>query len=260
MIIYRRPNGSFISKIQYRNVEGYLALVLKNWNMNTFMTFNLEMMVYTIRLKNIYFFKHWNLFPEVTPEKTVEKPALPAKPTSPTRTPRSPTASFDTTSTTPPSKNSKDITSPALVSSLQKVASNKKEAASAAAENGDSSLQVETSAEVPRQLNAVAEHPVEIDDTFPQPEDLEDDEELMEEYPGPCGGGVRERTLLCPIQEEDTESTASGSSVSVANNTKRSSVINNNNTTEHNTNAEDTPEVIQEEIHDGHYFIKVCTF
>jgi len=76
-----------------------------------------------------------------------------------------------------------------------------------------------------------------------------------EGYP-PCGGqGVRERTLLCPIQEEDTESTTSGSSVSVANNTKRSPVINNNVNTD--TNPTTDTEDIQEEIHDGHYFIKI---
>jgi len=93
-----------------------------------------------------------------------------------------------------------------------------------------------------------------------EPEDLEEDEELMEDgegYAAPCGGqGVRERTLLCPIQEEDTESTTSGSSVSVANNTKRSTVINNNvNTT--NPTTDNNTEDIQEEIHDGHYFIKI---
>lgn len=83
------------------------------------------------------------------------------------------------------------------------------------------------------------------------PEEPESDEELIEddeeqEYPV---AGMRERTLLCPIQEEDTESTASGSSVSVA--TKRSSsVIPNNADQESNT------KVIQEEVKDGHYFIK----
>jgi len=76
------------------------------------------------------------------------------------------------------------------------------------------------------------------------------------------GGGVRERTLLCPIQEEDTESTASaGSSVTgIANNTnKRSTVINNNNSVNQPTTSDtqDTHEDIQEEVHDGHYFIKI---
>ena len=76
------------------------------------------------------------------------------------------------------------------------------------------------------------------------------------------GGGVRERTLLCPIQEEDTESTASaGSSVTgIANNTnKRSTVINNNNSVNQPTtpDTQDTHEDILEEVHDGHYFIKV---
>ena len=94
------------------------------------------------------------------------------------------------------------------------------------------------------------------------------DEELMEAEEGyppggyTDGGGVRERTLLCPIQEEDTESTASaGSSVTgIANNTnKRSTVINNNNSVNQPTTSDtqDTHEDIQEEVHDGHYFIKV---
>jgi len=70
----------------------------------------------------------------------------------------------------------------------------------------------------------------------------EDDEELLAEYPT---AGVRERTLLCPIQEEDTESTASGSSVSI-----RKPVI-----PEEKSN--NTTDVIQEEVRDGHYFIKI---
>merc|ERR1712141_264255 len=51
----------------------------------------------------------------------------------------------------------------------------------------------------------------------------------------------------CPIQEEDTESTASGSSVSI-----RKPVI-----SEEKTNTTNTTDVIQEEIRDGHYFIKI---
>jgi len=206
-----------------------------------------------------------------------EKPALPAKPTSPTRTPRSPTSETLTTSTpltgstptTPPSSSSptksKDITSPALVSSLQKASnSNKKEA-----QNGER-LQNNQEKELNNAVIQKAESPVEIDE-FPQPEDLEQgeyDEELMEAEEGyppggyTDGGGVRERTLLCPIQEEDTESTASaGSSVTgIANNTnKRSTVINNNNSVNQPTtpDTQDTHEDILEEVHDGHYFIKI---
>merc|ERR1712213_262035 len=75
---------------------------------------------------------------------------------------------------------------------------------------------------------------------FPEPcEDVEEeDEEELEQYP--CG--IRERSLLCPIQEEDTESTASGSSVSV-----KKAVM----------NPEESNNVIHEEIHDGHYFIRI---
>lgn len=218
-----------------------------------------------------------------------EKPALPAKPTSPTRTPRSPTSETLTTSTpltgstptTPPSSSSptksKDITSPALVSSLQKVSnSNKKEAQNGQkSQNGEDTSYERPQSNQEEKLNDIAviqkaESPVEIDE-FPQPEDLEQgeyDEELMEAEEGyppggyTDGGGVRERTLLCPIQEEDTESTASaGSSVTgIANNTiKRSTVINNNNSVNQPTtpDTQDTHEDIQEEVHDGHYFIKI---
>ena len=79
----------------------------------------------------------------------------------------------------------------------------------------------------------IPECKVPSEDNFPEPEDLEE----LDQYP--CG--IRERSLLCPIQEEDTESTASGSSVSV-----KKAVM----------NTEDS-NVILEEIHDGHYFIRV---
>jgi len=212
---------------------------------------------------------------DISPEKTVEKPALPAKPTSPTRTPRSPTSETLTTSTpltpstTPPSSStptkSKDITSPALVSSLQK-------ASKEAKNNGDTSYERPQKPVIEESSAVIKAEPVEVLDEYPQSDDLDEDEELMEdpeEEGYPCGGqGVRERTLLCPIQEEDTESTASGSSVSVANNqsNKRSTVINNNNNVNNSNNStlpttpdtiEDTQEVIQEEVHDGHYFIKI---
>lgn len=86
----------------------------------------------------------------------------------------------------------------------------------------------------------------------------------------PCG--IRERSLLCPIQEEDTESTASGSSVSVnnrfatvsANASKEQTPM--STTSIEESAAQDRSVVIVDEYvvvakaeaeHDGHYFIKV---
>ena len=96
------------------------------------------------------------------------------------------------------------------------------------------------------------------DDLFPEPEDLEidDEEEELDQYP--CG--IRERSLLCPIQEEDTESTASGSSVSVKNIPEKIRENENSSVKKAVMNTEESNEssnVILEEIHDGHYFIRV---
>ena len=142
-----------------------------------------------------------------------EKPALPAKPVSPIRSP--PTVPKNSTS--PAVEKSEDFSSPKLVSSVLK-----KE-------------QPQTKTFKEEVIEEVAEAEEELED---------EDEELLAEYPT---AGVRERTLLCPIQEEDTESTASGSSVSI-----RKPVI-----SEEKTNTTNTTDVIQEEIRDGHYFIKV---
>jgi hypothetical protein len=140
-----------------------------------------------------------------------EKPALPAKPVSPIRSP--PTVPKNST----PAEKSEDFSSPKLVSSVLK-----KE-------------QPQTKTFKEEVIEEVAEAEEELED---------EDEELLAEYPT---AGVRERTLLCPIQEEDTESTASGSSVSI-----RKPVI-----SEEKTNTTNTTDVIQEEIRDGHYFIKI---
>jgi len=76
-------------------------------------------------------------------------------------------------------------------------------------------------------------------------------EEYPEEYyydnPAPCG--LRERELLCPIMEEDNESTASGSIVNLA--------PSNNGSVIGNCLSPDDPLLEQGEIQDGHYFIKV---
>ena len=92
----------------------------------------------------------------------------------------------------------------------------------------------------------------------------------------PCG--LRERSLLCPIQEEDTESTASGCSVSVnrfaaasaasggATNSKEPTPVSTASGGLDDAEAQDHSVVIvdefiiipkQEAEHDGHYFIKV---
>ncbi len=92
----------------------------------------------------------------------------------------------------------------------------------------------------------------------------------------PCG--LRERSLLCPIQEEDTESTASGCSVSVnrfaatsaasacAANSKEPTPVSTASGGLDDTETQDHSVVIvdefilmpkQEAEHDGHYFIKV---
>lgn len=183
--------------------------------------------------------------PQANSPPPAEKPALPAKPMSPTRNSRSPVAAPRIT----PSRNNEadlnrnnnsvsEFSSPALVSS---VTSNSKSepkrplngtprtepiSKNPVTENGDCSPLKEA---------------VPSGEIFPEAEDLEEiieDEEELDQYP--CG--IRERSLLCPIQEEDTESTASGSSVSV-----KKAVM----------NTEESNEVIHEEIHDGHYFIRI---
>lgn len=143
-----------------------------------------------------------------------EKPALPAKPVSPIRSP--PTVPKNSPSA---ASSTEDFSSPKLVSSVLK--------------------------KEPQQQKFDKDLKEEVIEEAAEEEELEDeDEELLAEYPT---AGVRERTLLCPIQEEDTESTASGSSVSI-----RKPVI-----SEEKTNTTTTTDVIQEEIRDGHYFIKI---
>ena len=85
---------------------------------------------------------------------------------------------------------------------------------------------------------------------YPHQEEEEEDYDYRPSQSPPCG--MRERALLCPIQEEDAESTASASSF------------------RHHTNgngvappplaaaaASNGCKEPKEEVHDGHYFIKV---
>ncbi len=187
-------------------------------------------------------------------EKPVEKPALSPKPISPTRTPTTPRSPLPPATSpslannhlnnqklpaAPPSNkqtvNSSDITSPALVSSLQKSTNS----------NGTHKKPIEEPKEIPEEASE------NFKDNFDLVEE-EDEEELMEDEESYPACGIRERSLLCPIQEEDTESTASGSSLSVGATKRSASAVPSNAAEESNSNK-----VIQEEVHDGHYFIKV---
>jgi hypothetical protein len=91
----------------------------------------------------------------------------------------------------------------------------------------------------------------------------------------PCG--IRERSLLCPIQEEDTESTASGCSVSVNNRAAAAASASaeaskeptplSTTSLEESVTADRSVVIVDEFVllpkpeaeHDGHYFIKVRT-
>jgi len=84
-------------------------------------------------------------------------------------------------------------------------------------------------------------------------EDNEEDypEEFYQDYQHPAPhGGLRERELLCPIMEEDNESTASGSTCNLAKD---------NNSVIGGFYSPDDPFLATEkgEVQDGHYFIKV---
>jgi len=85
-------------------------------------------------------------------------------------------------------------------------------------------------------------------------EDNEEDypEEFYEQYQHQPTGGLRERELLCPIMEEDNESTASGSTCNLA--TPRD-----NNTVIGGQFSPDDPFLATDrgEVQDGVYFIKV---
>merc|ERR1711997_974790 len=89
-----------------------------------------------------------------------------------------------------------------------------------------------------------------LDNSFEEFEGGEYPEDFYYDNP-PCG--LRERELLCPIMEEDNESTASGS----VHNLSTSSAQ--NNTVIGSAYSPDDPLLISEqgEVQDGHYFIKV---
>ena len=182
-----------------------------------------------------------------------EKPALPAKPMSPTRNSRSPVAAPRLVPTTSARNNensefnrnnngsASEFSSPALVSSVS--SSHKPMNGTNGTSSSSDHVVPIPAANGDRRTHEKEEVPSETE-MFPEPCDEvveEEDDEELEQYP--CG--IRERSLLCPIQEEDTESTASGSSVSV-----KKAVM----------NPEESNNVIHEEIHDGHYFIRVRFF
>ena len=82
-----------------------------------------------------------------------------------------------------------------------------------------------------------------------------------EDFDTAAAGGIHEMgAQLCTIMEEDNESTASGSQLNLlaAKNgapmaAKRSSALSNGN------NGVEGTEHAQQEVHDGHYFMKVCS-
>ena len=89
----------------------------------------------------------------------------------------------------------------------------------------------------------------------------EEEEEIAvtaEDFDPAAAGGIHERAQLCTILEEDNESTASGSQCNLVaakmnyngaapTAAKRSATLSNGNG-------------VEQEVHDGHYFIKVCTW
>jgi hypothetical protein len=86
-------------------------------------------------------------------------------------------------------------------------------------------------------------------------EDNEDEypEEFYQDYPHQAPhGGIRERELLCPIMEEDNESTASGSTCNLATPKDNNAVIG-------GLYSPDDPFLATQkgEVQDGNYFIKV---
>merc|ERR1711997_457674 len=84
-----------------------------------------------------------------------------------------------------------------------------------------------------------------LDNSFEEFEGSEYPEDFYYDNP-PCG--LRERELLCPIMEEDNESTASGSIVNLSNPSNNGSVIGNG-------LSPDDPLLMSEqgETQDGHY-------
>ena len=178
-------------------------------------------------------------------EDQASKPALPAKPLSP-----------PTKKAASPQQPLHVVTSPTLVANAAGIVPKSKNVAQREENGGLLVKQREgRSPEVVPEPEVEPEPPKEV-------VDVEENEE--EFYNGgrtspPCG--MRERALLCPIQEEDAESTASTNSVNVNNlkpkaNSKKSpaaAAIEVAKTNGVSANG------VKEEIHDGHYFIKVLS-
>jgi len=128
----------------------------------------------------------------------------------------------------------------------------------------------------PEPLNECYEEYERTGDDFESPEQvylrmqqetrLEDTNYYYDQTQGNQIGGLRERELLCPIMEEDNESTASGSVSNLAfsaGHSAQNSVIGNGINASYSPDdplySPDDPLLISEqgEVQDGHYFIKV---
>ena len=233
-----------------------------------------------------------------TPRSPV-KPALPAKPlspTRPTRSPKPPATSIPITEAshqTPEEEHVITVTiekleDPAVpekvmieeLATPDEVVASNTSASPSQTPSEETSIahdieKIEEAAEDERHANEAVHH-------TRRRLDYEDDEEedpfqadryLRSSTSPPCG--IRERSLLCPIQEEDTESTASGCSVSVNGRAAAASVSAgaskeptplSTTSLDESVSADRSSVVIVDEFvllpkpegeHDGHYFIKV---
>ena len=162
---------------------------------------------------------------ESSVKRSPVKPALPAKPLSP-----------------PPPKPH-DVTSPALVSQVINTTNNNVTKSSPVRE--PEPIIIEKEPEV-TPSNGHGEAHAEVAELEPVHVDEED---VIEEYESV--GGVHQPVLLHTILEEDNESTASGSQLSLAR-------TNSNNNANNAQNVDPAVMMMPEkEVHDGHYFIKV---
>ena len=193
-----------------------------------------------------------------------EKPALPAKPSSPPgiKKEQLPLAPDEAGKETP--NGGHVVTSPGLVANCFRGKEALPVADGSSDEEGSSDKTVDNGQSVEE-----VEQEVEVE---------EEEDYYSRRSPSCGGGGTRERALLCPIQEEDTESTASNTSfasrqtslvasatVAVPADQPAASATTPQPAAEAgepttpliNGNNRNDREASTEEVHDGHYFIKV---
>ena len=192
-----------------------------------------------------------------------EKPALPAKPSSPPgiKKEQLPLAPDEAGKETP--NGGHVVTSPGLVANCFRGKEALPVADGSSDEEGSSDKTVDNGQSVEEVEREVEE---------------EEDDYYSRRSPSCGGGGTRERALLCPIQEEDTESTASNTSFAsrqtslvasatvavpadqpAASATTPQPAAEAGEPTTPLTNGKNRNdrEASTEEVHDGHYFIKV---